>query len=96
MINFEWDPAKDLINQRRHDVSFADASSVFLDEQGILMHDPDHSEDEDRYLLLGMSSKLRLLVVCHTYRNDDRVIRLISAWTATPQERDQYGRMIEP
>ena len=93
MINlaFEWDTKKDRANQRKHGVSFAEAVSVFLDEQGILVHDPDHSEVEDRYLLLGMSSKVRLLVVCHTYRDDDRVIRLVSAWTATPQERHQYG-----
>jgi uncharacterized protein len=91
-IRFEWDSAKDRRNQRRHGVSFPEARTVFLDENGILIHDPDHSEKEDRYLLLGMSAKLRLLVVSHTYREEDRVVRLISAWKATPQEHDQYGR----
>ena len=89
-IHFDWDPAKDRKNQRKHGVSFVEASSVFFDEKGILIHDPDHSEEEDRYLLLGMSAKLRLLVVSHTYRDDDQKIRLISAWHATPQERHQY------
>jgi uncharacterized DUF497 family protein len=92
-LTFEWDPGKDRRNQRKHDVSFSEASSIFFDEQGILIHDPDHSNVEDRYLLLGMSAKLRVLVVSHTYRDDDRVIRIIAAWTATPQERDQYGRI---
>ena len=91
-IHFDWDPAKDRKNQRKQGVSFVEASSVFFDEKGILIHDPDHSDQEDRYLLFGMSAKLRLLVVSHTYRNDDQKIRLISAWLATPQERHQYGR----
>ena len=95
-IRFDWDPAKDRKNQRKHGVSFAEASSVFFDEKGILIHDPDHSDQEDRYLLLGMSAKLSLLVVSHTYRDDDRMIRLISAWVATPQERQQYGRTTRP
>ncbi len=95
-IRFDWDPVKDRKNQRKHGVSFAEASSVFFDEKGILIHDPDHSEEEDRYLLLGMSAKLRLLVVSHTYRDNDRMIRLISAWVATPQERHQYGRTTQP
>ncbi len=93
-IRFDWDPAKDRRNQRKHGVSFAEASSVFFDEKGILIHDPDHSDQEDRYLLLGMSAQLRFLVVSHTYRDDDQKIRLISAWLATPQERYQYGRRI--
>ena len=87
---FEWDPDKDHRNQRKHGVSFTEASTVFFDERGILIHDPDHSKAEDRYILLGMSADLRVLVVSHTYRDDDRVIRIISAWIATPQERDQY------
>jgi len=89
-LTFEWDPDKDRRNQRKHGVSFSEASSVFFDEQGLLIHDPGHSKAEDRYLLLGMSAKLRVLVVSHTYRDDDRVIRVISAWIATPLERDQY------
>lgn len=95
-IRFEWDPAKDRRNRRRHGVSFAEARSVFFDEHGILIHDPDHSDVEDRYLLLGMSAKLRLLVVSHTYREDDHIVRLIPAWKATPQEHEQYGRTKQP
>ncbi len=91
-IRFDLDAAKDRKNQRKHSVSFAEASSVFFDEKGILIHDSDHSEEEDRYILLGMSAKLRLLVVSHVYRDNDNVIRLISAWIATPQERHQYAR----
>jgi uncharacterized DUF497 family protein len=95
-IRFEWDPAKDRRNQRKHGISFTEAQSAFFDENGILIHDPDHSDKEDRYLLLGMSAKLRLLVVSHTYREDDQIIRLISAWKATLHEHEQYGRTKQP
>ncbi len=95
-ISFDWDPAKARSNQRKHGVSFIEASSAFFDENGVLIHDPDHSEQEDRYLLLGMSAKLRLVVVSHTYRENDRVIRLISARLADSTERRQYGRAIRP
>ena len=95
-LSFEWDQRKNEINRRKHGVSFEEASSIFFDEEGILIHDPDHSEAEDRYLLIGMSEKLRLLVVSHTYRNDDQTIRLISARIAIPQERRQYGRTTRP
>ena len=91
-ISFEWDKHKDRVNQRKHGVGFEEASSVFFDEEGVLIHDPDHSSDEDRFLLLGISRKLRLLVVSHTYRNDDRTIRLISARVASSSEHGQYGR----
>ena|SRR5258706_5318426 len=92
-LSFEWNKHKNDINQRRHRVDFEEASSVFFDEEGVLIHDPDHSRDEDRFLLLGISRKLRLLVVSHTYRNDDRTIRLISARVASPYEHAQYGRI---
>src|SRR5438067_7238694 len=95
-LRFDWDPAKDHKNQHKHGVSFAEGSSVFFDEKGILIHDPNHSDQEDRYLLLGMSAKLRLLVVSHTYRDNDQKIRLISAWIAAPQEQHQYGRTKQP
>ena len=92
-LRFEWDADKERGNWRKHGVSFEEARSVFYDENGLLIHDPDHSEEEDRYLLLGMSVKPRLLVVSHTYRSHDHVIRLISARAATPQERRRYGRI---
>ena len=91
-LRFEWNPDKDRQNQRKHGVSFLEACTIFGDENGILIHDPDHSEEEDRFLLLGMSARPRLLVVSHTYRDQDRVVRIISAWKVTPQERRQYGR----
>jgi uncharacterized DUF497 family protein len=91
-LRFEWDPRKDRENQRDHNVSFEEAKAVFVDEHGLLIADPDHSEVEDRFILLGLSAKLRLLVVCHTYRQDDEVIRLISARTADRSERTQYSR----
>ena len=67
-IEFEWDPAKDRANHAKHGVSFAEASSAFYDEEGLLMDDPDHSEDENHFILMGISSTLRLLVVVHCYR----------------------------
>ena len=89
---FEWDPKKNRENQRRHKVSFEEAETAFADEHGLLMADPDHSEDEDRFILLGLSARLRLLVVCHTYREEDKVIRLVSARKADRSERAQYNR----
>jgi uncharacterized DUF497 family protein len=89
-LTFEWDPAKDRANQRKHGVSFAEAKSVFLDENAIRFFDPDHSADEDRFLMLGMSRNLRTLVVCHCYRADDAVIRIISARRANKRESGNY------
>ncbi len=86
---FEWDPAKARANQRKHGVSFEEAQTAFSDEQGLVMHDPDHSDDEDRFVLLGTSTS-RLLVVCHCYRESDSVIRIISARTADKGERKLY------
>ena len=91
-LRFEWDPKKNRENQRRHKVSFEEAETAFADEHGLLMADPDHSEDEDRFILLGLSARLRLLVVCHTYREEDKVIRLVSARKADRSERAQYNR----
>ena len=88
---FSWDDRKERDNQRKHGVSFEEASTAFADENARLKHDPDHSKDEDRFLLLGFSAKLRLLVVVHAYRQDDREIRIISARKAMPKERKQYG-----
>jgi uncharacterized DUF497 family protein len=87
----EWDPAKARANLRDHGVSFEEAETVFSDEEAILLPDPDHSQEEDRFLLLGFSVGLRVLVVVHCYREADAVIRIISARKATPSERAQYG-----
>jgi uncharacterized DUF497 family protein len=90
-MRFAWDDAKAEENRRKHGVSFEEALTVFADENGRLKHDPDHSQEEDRFILLGFSAKLRVLIVCHAYRENDEVIRIISARKATPNERKQYG-----
>ena len=91
-IHFTWSSEKDFLNRKKHGVSFEEARSAFFDERARLMHDPDHSEQEDRFLLLGMSRKLRLLVVCHCYRESEEEIRIISARRATAAEAEQYWR----
>lgn len=91
-IRFEWDPRKAEANLRKHGASFDDARSVFSDEQGLLIDDPDHSEDEDRFILLGLSLSLRLLVVVHCYRAEGNAIRIISARKADAEERSFYAR----
>jgi uncharacterized DUF497 family protein len=92
-IRFAWNKVKAAENLRKHGVSFEEASTVFADENARLKHDPDHSQAEDRFILLGLSAKLRLLVVCHVYR-EEQIIRLISARKATRNERKQYGSYI--
>jgi uncharacterized DUF497 family protein len=90
-LRFEWDPAKAAANERKHGVSFPEAQTVFSDELALLLDDPDHSEAADRFILLGMSAALRILVVVHCYRATEDTIRLISARKATRSERRQYG-----
>ncbi|HMT65366.1 MAG TPA: BrnT family toxin [Ottowia sp.] len=89
-IRFEWDSKKAQANLRKHKVSFEDAQSVFSDERALLIDDPDHSEDEERFVLLGLSQSLRLLVVVHCYRAEGRVIRIISARKADAEEQSIY------
>jgi uncharacterized DUF497 family protein len=89
-IKFDWDPHKAAINQKKHKVSFEEAKSAFYDERAKLIDDPDHSADEERFILLGLSRLLRVVVVCHCYRGDDNVIRIISARKATTQELKAY------
>lgn len=90
-LRFDWDPAKARQNVRKHGVAFDEAQTAFADEDAILVEDPEHSSLEERFYLLGLSARLRLLVVIHCYRADDALIRLISARKATPSERVQYG-----
>jgi uncharacterized DUF497 family protein len=90
-MRFAWDETKAVENRRKHGVSFEEASTVFADENGRWKHDPEHSQEEDRFILLGFSAKLRLLIVCHAYRENDEVIRIISARKATAKESKQYG-----
>ena len=89
-IRFEWDERKSRENKRKHKVSFGEAQTVFLDEKAIRFFDPDHSVDEDRFLMLGMSIALRVLVVCHCHRDGDSVIRIISARKADKHEQSNY------
>jgi uncharacterized DUF497 family protein len=89
-LRFEWDPRKAGENEKKHGVSFEEAKTVFFDERARLIDDPDHSEDEDRFILLGLSSTLRLLVVCHCYRSEGNIIRIISARKATARESKSY------
>ncbi len=91
-IRFEWDPKKSTSNRRKHGVSFDEASTVFTDEHALLIDDPEHSDKEDRFILLGLSAALRMLVVCHCYRESNEVIRIISARKATRKERGFYNR----
>jgi uncharacterized DUF497 family protein len=91
-IRFQWNEAKNRENKRKHGVSFEEAQTVFLDENAIRYLDPDHSTDEDRFLMLGISFKLRVLVVCHCYRMSDSVIRIISARKANKKETSDYWK----
>lgn len=89
-LRFDWDERKATANAKKHGVSFEEARSVFVDDRAKLIDDPDHSEDEDRFVLLGLSSALRLLLVCHCYRSEGNVIRIISARRATARESKAY------
>lgn len=88
---FEWDPDKDVSNQGKHGVSFEEAETVFTDQFARLIADPDHSEQEVRFILLGMSIYSRLLIVCHCIRTDEG-IRIISARKANKRERSIYEK----
>ncbi|MGD0999294.1 MAG: BrnT family toxin [Candidatus Brocadiia bacterium] len=89
-IRFEWDEKKSRENRRKYGVSFDEAQTVFLDDNAIRFFDPDHSADEDRFLMLGISFRLRVLVVCHCYRAGDAVVRIISARKANRKEQQVY------
>lgn len=89
-IKFEWDSNKNEINKKKHKISFEEAVTVFYDEEALLIDDPEHSQEEERFIILGMSKNANLLVVCHCYRASDTVIRIISARKATKNETNQY------
>lgn len=89
-LRFEWDERKAGANAKKHGITFDEARTVFLDERARLIDDPDHSEDEERFILLGLSSLLRTLLVCHCYRSAGNVIRIISARKATAHELKAY------
>jgi uncharacterized DUF497 family protein len=90
MITFEWDPSKAAANLKKHQVSFEEAKSVFYDEFAVQFFDEEHSSGEERFLMLGMSSGAKLLIVCHCEREHGEVIRLISARKATTRESAFY------
>ena len=89
-LRFEWDDRKAAADLRKHGVGFDEAKSIFVDENAKLIDDPDHSEVEDRFVILGLSCALRLLLVCHCYRSDGNVIRVISARKASAKESKSY------
>ncbi len=91
-IHFSWDDAKNRANIKKHGVSFEEARTAFFDDAARIIDDPDHSQQEDRFVLLGMSSRYRLLLVCHCYRESEDQIRIISARKATSVEARHYRR----
>lgn len=91
-MDFVWDENKAAVNIKKHGISFEEATSVFEDCEALQIYDPDHSEDEDRFILLGISNILRVLTVCHCYREADETVRIISARKATKTEQSEYER----
>ena len=89
-ISFVWDKKKANANYKKHKVTFEEAKAAFIDPNGRMIYDLGHSKDEERFILLGVSSALRILAVCHCYRKKDQVIRIISARKATKTEQKQY------
>jgi len=89
-MRFEWDERKNTANKQKHGIPFEEAASVFYDDYARFKSDPDHSESEERFLLLGVSSRLKILVVFHCYREEDEVVRIISAREATTNEKQDY------
>lgn len=89
-ITFSWDDKKNEANKRKHNISFEEAQTVFFDENAIEFFDPDHSKSEERFLMLGISYRVRVLVVCHCFRKADTEIRIISARKATKKEQAVY------
>ena len=90
-LQFAWDDEKNRKNVISHKISFEEAKTVFFDPNAKIIYDPDHSKNEDRFIILGISKLLNILVVCHCYKETDSIIRIISARKATTKERKQYG-----
>ncbi len=93
-IQFQWDENKAKINLAKHKISFEEAKTVFYDDNARLIYDPDHSEDEDRFILLGLSYTLKVLTVVHCYKDDKNNIRIISARKSTKKEERQYKEFL--
>ena len=94
-LTFSWDDKKNSANQRQNGISFEEAQTVFFDEYAIEFKDPDHSETEDRFLLIGLSQKLKVLVICHCFRKSESEIRIISARRATKKEQKVYFKVLK-
>lgn len=92
MIRFEWDENKNRINKVKHGIDFEEAKTVFYDDDAIMFDDPEHSMEEDRFLILGITKHENLCIVSHCYREDDNIIRIISARKATKSETKTYNR----
>ena len=91
-LRFDWDARKNAANKRKHGVSFEEARTVFYDDRALLIEDPDENDEEDHFVLLGISGTLRMLVVCHCYREKDSLIRMISARRANRRKREDYEK----
>jgi uncharacterized DUF497 family protein len=89
-LRFSWDDRKDKANKKKHGISFDEAQTVFFDDNAIEFYDPEHSENKNRFIMLGISYRLRVLVVCHCLRDNDKEIRIISARKATKKEQKVY------
>lgn len=89
-LKFEWDKKKSKSNTNKHGINFEEAQTIFYDEYAIQFYDPEHSEDEDRFILLGTSFKSKTLVVCHCFREEETTIRIISARKADKNEQLAY------
>ena len=90
MVKFEWDDNKNQANIKKHGISFEEAITVFKDNSALILNDEIHSSDEDRFILIGFSYRLNIPVVCHCYRQNETVIRIISARKSTKTERNVY------
>ncbi len=93
-LKFEWDNTKARKNLEKHEVSFEEAQSVFFDDDAVQLWDNNHSQGEERFLMLGLSNKLRILLIVHCYREDNSTIRIISARKATKNEKKEYPGVI--
>ncbi|MCL2500257.1 MAG: BrnT family toxin [Defluviitaleaceae bacterium] len=91
-IFFDWDDTKEAINKKKHGISFDEAMTAFTDKYAQIYDDEEHSSEEERFILIGYSEIKRLLMVCHCYRDDDKITRIISARKATRHERNKYER----
>ena len=90
MLKFQWDEKKNKTNIKKHGISFEEASSVFYDEEALIISDEAHSKKEERFIMIGFSYKFNILVVCHCYRQNDSIVRIISARKATKKESNEY------